>query len=75
MDQLFIPNSPVFIVLFIWSMLWRGIALWKAAQFKQKNWFIALLIINTAGILEILYLFKFAKKPLLLSELRFWQSK
>lgn len=40
----------------LWSLVWKGLALWRAAQLKQKGWFIALLIINTAGILEIIYL-------------------
>jgi uncharacterized protein YpmS len=37
-------------------------ALWKAAQLKHKRWFIILLVVNTIGILEILYLFVFSKK-------------
>jgi uncharacterized membrane protein YedE/YeeE len=41
--------------------VWKGFALWRAAELKQKKWFIALLVINTIGILEILYLFVFSK--------------
>lgn len=48
--------------LLIWSLVWRGLALWKAAQEGSKPWFVALLVLNTAGILEILYIFVFAKK-------------
>lgn len=75
MDNLFIPNSPVFILLFAWSLLWKGIALWRSAKSDQRNWFVVILIINTAGILEILYLFRFAKKTMTLSELKFWEKK
>ncbi len=46
----------------IWALVWKGIALWKAAQNGSKPWFIAILIINTAGILEIIYIFFFSKK-------------
>ncbi|MEK7072894.1 MAG: DUF5652 family protein [Patescibacteria group bacterium] len=46
----------------IWSLVWKGLALWKAAHEESKPWFIALLVINTAGILEILYIFVFAKR-------------
>lgn len=46
----------------IWSIIWKGIALWKAARLYHKGWFIALLIINTVGILEIIYIFLVAKK-------------
>ena len=50
------------IVLIIWSTIWKGIALWKAGRNNQLGWFVALLIINTAGILEIIYLAFFQKK-------------
>jgi hypothetical protein len=55
-------------------MFWKGLALWKAAGLKQKNWFIALLVISSLGILEILYLFFFAEKKLKLKELKFWDK-
>jgi len=50
------------IPLLIWSLVWKGMALWKSARLNQKKWFIALLIVNTLGILEILYLYVFSKK-------------
>jgi hypothetical protein len=40
----------------------KGYALWYAAKRSEKWWFIAILIINTAGILEIVYLVFFVKK-------------
>jgi uncharacterized membrane protein YiaA len=46
----------------LWSLPWKGIALWKAAQRKEKGWFIAILVLNTLAILEILYIFVFSKK-------------
>ena len=52
----------IFILLVIWTTVWKGLALWKSARLSNKWWFIALLIINTVGILEILYLFIFSKK-------------
>lgn len=52
----------LWIPLLIWSLAWKGAALWRAARREQKQWFIALLIINTLGILEILYLFVFTKR-------------
>jgi len=54
---------PIFIALaIIWSLIWKGLALWKSAELRQKYWFIAILVINTLGILEIIYLFFVAKK-------------
>ena len=52
------------LILFLWSLAWKGIALWHASKNDQKQWFTAMLIINTLGILEIVYLFQFAKHKL-----------
>jgi hypothetical protein len=40
----------------LWSLAWGGLALWHAAKRNEKWWFIAFLLIHTAGILEIVYL-------------------
>lgn len=69
-----IPPTLLF-VLFLWSLLWKGLALWKAAKNDQRNWFVVMLIVNTIGILEIAFLFFFAKKKMKLKELKFWESK
>jgi hypothetical protein len=49
-------------VLVIWSLIWKGIALWKAARNSHTAWFVILLLVNTAGILEIIYIYGFNKK-------------
>jgi hypothetical protein len=46
----------LWLIVLIWDIIWRGIALWKAAQNKSKGWFVALLIVNSIGILPIIYL-------------------
>lgn len=53
-------------LLLIWTLFWKGLALWKSARNDQRYWFVALLLLNTAGILEILYLFVFAVNKLVL---------
>lgn len=56
------PNLLLlFFALTFWALIWKGFALWRAANNQQKKWFIVLLILNTFGILEIVYLFYFAK--------------
>ncbi|MBP6858351.1 MAG: hypothetical protein KBC33_00780 [Candidatus Pacebacteria bacterium] len=35
----------------------KGYALWHAARRSEKWWFIALLLINTVGLLELAYLY------------------
>ncbi len=62
-------------ILVLWGIIWKGLALWRASKQDQRNWFIAILVLNTLGILEIIYLFKFAKKKMELRELKFWQPK
>ena len=58
----FIRANPILSVVFlIWSFYWKGRALWKAARNNSLVWFIALLIVNTVGILEILYIYVFGK--------------
>ena len=51
-----------FIIFILWTIIWKGLALWYAAQREEQFWFMALLVINTAGLLEIFYLFFIAKK-------------
>lgn len=50
------------LVLMIWTLIWKGWALWISARQGSKVWFIVLLLINTVGILEILYIFLFSKR-------------
>lgn len=56
----FVGNDPVLttliLILFVWELAWKGGALWSSARSGHKNWFILLLILNTAGILPIVYL-------------------
>lgn len=60
-------SSPLllslFFVIIAWTAVWKGIALWKSGRNNQLAWFIALLILNTLGVLEIVYLLFFQKKP------------
>ncbi len=53
---------PFLLVITLWTIVLKGFALWYAARGNQKGWFIALLIINTLGILEIVYLIWFRPK-------------
>jgi|WetSurMetagenome_2_1015567.scaffolds.fasta_scaffold358834_2 hypothetical protein len=46
----------------IWTLVWKGIALWKAARKGCIVWYLIILLINTLGILEILYIFVFARQ-------------
>lgn len=50
------------LVLVAWTMIWKAIALWKAARNGSKVWYVIMFLVNTAGILEIIYIFAVAKK-------------
>lgn len=62
-------------IITVWSTLVKGIALWRSSNLKQQNWFIVLLIVNTVGILELVYLFRFSKKRLTMSEIKSWSKR
>ena len=59
-------NSPVLttilVILLVWTIPWKIYAVWLSAKRNQKIWFVVLLIVNTFGILEIIYIFKIAEK-------------
>mgnify|MGYP001558753821 CR=1 FL=1 len=68
LESLFLTQSSfstefliILVIILIWSLIWKGFALWKAAKNNSPIWFVVLLVVNTIGILEILYLFVFSK--------------
>lgn len=50
------------LIICLWDLVWRGLALWHSAKNKQKGWFIAVLLLNTLGLLPIIYLLWFKPK-------------
>lgn len=54
-------DLTIFLLLVIWVTIWKGKAMWVAAKNDSVKWFIALLIFQTLGILDILYIFVFSK--------------
>jgi len=60
MSNLLGISVPFLLLILAWSLIWKGLALWKSARKNHLVWFIVLLVVNTAGILEILYIFVFS---------------
>lgn len=60
-ERFVVENQWVLWVALMWIIPWKGVALWRAARNGQKGWFIALLVINTLAILEIIYLLFFSQ--------------
>ncbi|MBN3032864.1 MAG: hypothetical protein JW873_02095 [Candidatus Saganbacteria bacterium] len=56
MTQYMIQFVALLVVLVIWTLTWKGIALWRSARNNQLPWFVVLLFINILGLLEIIYL-------------------
>ncbi len=54
----------LFIGVLLWSVVWKGLALWFAARNGHRWWFCIILVVNTLGILEIIYIFGVAHKKL-----------
>lgn len=55
-------GTPLLILLVLWTLPWKGWALWLASRRGEKWWFIVILILNTLAILEIIYIFLIAKR-------------
>lgn len=49
-------------VIMVWELVWKALALWQTARNKQKVWFVCILIFNTFGLLPIIYLLWFKPK-------------
>lgn len=59
----FDPSTLAWLIpLALWELIWKAIALWKCGRNNQLKWFVAILLLNTVGILPIAYLKFFQKK-------------
>jgi len=56
------------LILTLWALFWKAFALWKAARRGDTIWFVVLLLLNTVGIAEILYLYFFSEPKGLLRD-------
>jgi len=52
---------PLLVILVVWELFWKSASMWHAARKKDIFWFFILLIFNTLGILDLIYLFGFEK--------------
>ena len=57
------PAPPAALVaVLIWSAVWKGLSLWRAAKDDSPGWFVALFALNTAGLLDMIYLFAVSRR-------------
>lgn len=64
MANFVLQNPWVVALIVLWTLPWKGVALWKAAKNGHKIWFVALLVVNSLAILEIVYIFVFGKEKI-----------
>ncbi len=62
MHEALLCIMPVLLILAIWESVWKIIALWKSARNNHLAWFICIAVINTIGILPIIYIVMQNKK-------------
>ncbi len=62
MEQFLAQNQWIILLAVLWVLPWKGVALWRAGRNSHKGWFVAILVVNTMAILEIIYIFFFSKK-------------
>jgi hypothetical protein len=61
-EEILVWLLPLIIILAVWEAVWKLIALWKSARNNHLGWFICIAIINTLGILPIIYLITYKNK-------------
>ncbi|HEX6849623.1 MAG TPA: DUF5652 family protein [Chitinophagaceae bacterium] len=53
---------PVIIGLVIWEIVWKIIAMWRSARNNDIIWFVCIAILNTLGVLSIIYILTHQKR-------------
>lgn len=65
-DVQVILDNPLLLAVIIGvgivTYILKGFALWRAGRNNHGGWFLALLVVNSLGILEILYLLTAGRK-------------
>ncbi|GAA0998444.1 DUF5652 family protein [Subtercola frigoramans] len=50
-------QQKILAVVMVWGLAWKAASLWRAARNDSRPWFAALFLVNSAGILDAIYLF------------------
>jgi methionyl-tRNA synthetase len=64
MEKIIFENPWIILLILVWTLPWKAVALWLSARRSQKGWFIVILLLNTLGILEIIYIFFFSNRKI-----------
>jgi hypothetical protein len=55
------PPARLLTVVLIWDSTWKAAAIIKAVRRRQFRWVVPLAIVNSAGMLPMLYLWRFSR--------------
>ena len=61
MEKILLEHTWIIIIILFWTLPWKAAALWRSARRGHIGWFLTILLLNTLGILDILYIFVFGK--------------
>ena len=62
MEEFIVQNAEIiFPIVSLWTVVWKGLSMWKAGKKDSRVWFVLLLIFNSVGLLDILYIFVLSK--------------
>lgn len=62
MQEFIAQHIWIIYLLAVWTIPWKGIALWKAAKNNHRIWFIVILVLNTIAILDIIFIVFFSEE-------------
>jgi hypothetical protein len=62
MQEFISTHQWIIWLVIVWTIPWKGVALWKSARNGHKTWFVLLLLLNTLAILDIVYILSFSRK-------------
>ena len=60
MEKILLEHLWIVIVVLLLTLPLKAAALWRSARRGHIGWFLTFIIVNTLGILELLYLFVFS---------------
>jgi hypothetical protein len=60
--EIAMPPAYILGLVLLWTLPWKGVALWMAARREHMGWFVVMLILNTLALIEIIYIFGVARR-------------
>lgn len=62
------PRIAVIVAAALWDTAWKFVAVRRAIRVRQFGWIAPLLVVNSVGLLPMVYLWKLSKREASLSD-------